>query len=103
MNIKYTLVLWSETSNNMFNGIPLTAFIISLLLTQYNNELLIINESLNYYSSSLPTWSTILHYYLSGPITSIANILYSDYILMFITFSILLLLAMIGPIVLFIT
>jgi len=106
INIKY-IEIQTDNTERLFKTIPLIAFLISLLLTIYNGhinyDLLINNENSLFYSNNLEIWSISLHNYLSGPILSMAKILYTNYLLYFITFSFLLLLAMIGPIVLFIS
>ena len=102
INIKY-IEIQTDNTEKLFKTIPLIAFLISLLLTIYNNQFDTDYHSFVYYSNNLPIWSTSLHNYLSGPILPIAKVLYTNYFLYLIIFSFLLLLAMVGPIILFIS
>jgi len=102
INIKY-IEIQNDNTERLYKTIPLIALLISLLLTMYDGQYNMNYDSLIYYSNNIDIWSISLHNYLSGPILSMAKILYTNYLLYFITFSLLLLLAMIGPIVLFIS
>jgi NADH:ubiquinone oxidoreductase subunit 6 (subunit J) len=102
INIKF-IEIQNDYNEKLFKTIPLIAFFISLLLTIYSNQFDINYNPFVYYSNNLFNWSISLHNYLSGPILPIAKILYTNYFLYLITFSLLLLLAMVGPIILFIS